>query len=187
MELSLLLINFLAVGYVCILPFIFFKKDGTFNLLWLLTAAPYVAFELFFLANHFGYVNSFEVPVNILPYLTAVSVIFCVLGISIISQTIGTHSVPLALWHQDNDAPVNIIKRGPYSKVRHPFYTSFILIMIAGCLAYPHYISFGITLYGLIILTLTAKKEEGKLSASKFGQEYIDYMKVTGRFFPKVL
>lgn len=187
MEFSLFLISFIAVGYVCLLPFVFFRKDGTFNLMWMITAAPYVALEVIFLMALTGQASQLEFASPLAAQiLTGLSVALNVAGIALISMTIGSHRVPLALWHQKNDAPVNIVKHGPYSKVRHPFYTSFILIMTASFLAFPHWSTLAIAIYGFTILTLTAKKEEKKLSSSEFGSEYVEYMSSTGRFFPKL-
>jgi len=187
METSLLILSCLSYGYVCILPFIFFRNDGKFNLMWILTAWPFTAYPLILLSYHFGYMSNnilFTLPYG--EYFHIVAVILHVIAISLISLTLGTHRIPLALWHQENDAPKSIITFGAYAKFRHPFYTSFILSLVAGVITAPSFITIGITIYGITFLTITAKREEGRLSSSDFGQEYQDYMKVTGRFFPKL-
>jgi protein-S-isoprenylcysteine O-methyltransferase Ste14 len=40
--------------------------------------------------------------------------------------------------------------------------------------------------YGLLALNFTAAREERRLRASEFGQEYLAYMQRTGRFWPKL-
>ena len=91
----------------------------------------------------------------------------------------------LALWHQDNDAPVHIVTWGAYKFIRHPFYSSFLWIQLASCLALPN----GLLFFGLVlclfVLTRTAIREENRLSASAFGAEYKAYRLTTGRFFLK--
>jgi protein-S-isoprenylcysteine O-methyltransferase Ste14 len=182
MDLALKILAIYAYGYVCLLPFIFFKKDGKFNLMWSLTAWPYTACVIYVILVHLNYVQ----PLYSSEWTIAISTILYIMSISLISKVIGTHKVPLALWHQDNDAPHSIVTYGPYAKIRHPFYTSFILGLIAGCIAFPHPFIILLSLYKIVMLNITAAKEERKLSASTYGKEYQEYMKKSGRFIPKV-
>lgn len=110
----------------------------------------------------------------------------CVASYCLISYTVGTHRIPLALWHQENDAPKQIVTWGAYKKIRHPFYTSFLTALVASVVAAPNVLTIFSLVYGFVILNMTAAKEEKKLSSSQYGQEYLDYMKGTGRFIPKV-
>jgi protein-S-isoprenylcysteine O-methyltransferase Ste14 len=102
-------------------------------------------------------------------------------------MTVGSHRIPLALWHQDNDAPQELVTWGPYTVVRHPFYTSFILALLAAAIAFPHPLTLVCLLYGTASLTLTAIREERRLSSSVFAAEYTRYMNNSGRFFPRIL
>lgn len=182
MELSELTLSVVNFAYVGALPFIFFRRDGSFNIQWCLTAAPYVIFPLILVCGYFDCLSPMVRP----PLgLTPIAVLIHVFSIGLISQVIGTHRVPLALWHQDNDAPKSIITYGPYAKVRHPFYTSFILCSWAGVLVFPHPLTLAIATYVVVSLNLTAAKEEAKLSQSAFGAEYTAYLAKTGRFFPR--
>lgn len=185
MELSLLVLTLMSVGYVCILPFIFFKK-GSFNVLWLATAAPYVLVEVILIMGKLGMIQPLNIFAGYETAATIISAVLGVIGVGLISTTIGVHRVPLALWHQKEDAPVNIVKHGPYSRIRHPFYTSFICILTGAFIGFPHIATLAVLAFGVISLTLTAKKEEGKLSVSEFGDEYKQYIKETGRFFPRL-
>lgn len=119
-------------------------------------------------------------------YQEAIGAVVCVISCCLISFTVGTHRIPLSLWHQENDAPKQIVTWGAYKKIRHPFYTSFITALTGAMIAAPNALTLISLIYGFMILNMTAAKEEKKLSASAFGQEYIDYMKGTGRFFPKI-
>lgn len=185
MELSLIVLTVINFIYVCILPFVFFKGDGTFNLMWCLTASPYVIYPCLIVAGYLGYIDPLFVMTNN-PLVTIVLVLFISISIGLISMTVGGHRVPLSLWHQDNDAPVNIVTYGAYKRVRHPFYTSFIICLTCGFIIFPHYSTLIVTIYGYIILNLTAIREEKRLSISDYGEEYQKYMTTTGRFFPKV-
>lgn len=177
----------LNVAFVALLPKIFFRSDGTFNLRWMLTAAPYVLNPVFLILN-MEHVTIWH-PVSIgLPHerliLETVAVPLFAASIALIAFTIGIHRVPLALWHQENDAPQSIVTHGPYAWVRHPFYTAFLICLAACVVACPHPATLAVLIYTQIALSLTARREERRLSASDYGEEYRAYMKKTGRFFP---
>ncbi len=180
--LVLYLLNFLLIGA---LPLCFFKRDGRFNLRWFLTAAPFFAASFFLLGLIFGVLHP-ESPArtewgNV---LDLVAVPFAVASIGLIFFTVGTHRIPLALWHQSNDAPQHIVTYGPYRWVRHPFYVAFLLALTGVCIDYPHPMTVLTLLYGYVVLNGTASREEKRLCVSEFGDEYATYMKRTGRFFP---
>lgn len=178
--LTLAVANFIYVG---LLPFIFFRPDGKRNLQWWSTAWPYVAYPLVLVAGHLGRLH----PLLVLPRWTVMLVTLAhASSIALIAMTIGAHRVPISLWHQKNDAPVSIVTHGPYAHVRHPFYSAFILCQLAALAAFVHPASAAITLYSIVLLSLTARKEERRLSASEFGAEYRAYLERTGRFLPRL-
>jgi protein-S-isoprenylcysteine O-methyltransferase Ste14 len=186
MDVYLTLSAIAALTYVCLLPFVFFRKDGTFNLAWLATASPYVCYLILLALGLAEVIKPWQWPNTIVDAAEVMGFVCVIFSIVLISLTIGSHRVPLALWHQNNDAPVNIVKHGPYARIRHPFYSSFILILCGSFLIFPYWISAAISVYGITALNLTAHKEERKLSSSEFAEEYQNYMKQTGRFFPKL-
>jgi protein-S-isoprenylcysteine O-methyltransferase Ste14 len=78
-----------------------------------------------------------------------------------------------------------LVTTGPYRWIRHPFYFSVFLLMLAIALMSANWL---IGLIGLSSVALVAgrvKKEERKL-IEKFGDQYREYMAVTGRFLPKI-
>lgn len=176
--LALLLVNFTAIG---LLPILFFRRDGQFNLRWIATGAPFFVVPVGLLLGWFGVLEALPLDRG-----AVVATLLSAVSIALIAMTVGTHRIPLALWHQDNDAPSEIVTWGPYARVRHPFYTSFLLAFAAAALAFPHVLTFACLAYGFVALTITAVREEARLSASAFGDEYRRYMSVSGRFFPRV-
>lgn len=74
---------------------------------------------------------------------------------------------------------------GPYHWVRHPLYTAGALLFISfGMMANNWFIA----VLGILAFIAMAKRtpqEEANL-IEKFGDEYREYMKHTGRFFPKL-
>ncbi len=185
MSYAVALLALLNIAFVGLLPRIFFRQDGRYNLKWFLTAAPFIVNPIFIGLTAYG---SLEPVVVGLPYervlREAASVPFFAASIALIAFTIGVHRVPLALWHQDNDAPKSIVTHGPYAWVRHPFYTSFLIALFGVVVACPQVGTLGCFLYGVVVLSLTARREERRLSASDFGAEYREYMKEVGRLLP---
>ncbi len=178
----ILTLNFIYIG---ILPRIFFKKDGRYNLMWFITAAPIFFNALVIFLQYLGSLN-LEALIASSLYTEIMVVTFNAVSIGMISYTMGTHRVPLALWHQTNDAPVHIVTWGAYKHIRHPFYTSFILAQMASVVAFPHLLTIGGLVTCILILNSTAAREEGRLSTSAFGEEYKSYITKTGRFIPKI-
>ena len=181
--LILLLCNFVTIG---LLPLLFFRNDGTYNLRWLLTALPFFVTPIILVGGAVGAIGAPAFDGGLVATaLQILAVPISVLSIALIAMTVGVHRIPLALWHQDNDDAVELITFGPYAHVRHPFYTSFILAMIASLLAFPHVAVFALLVYTFAALDITARREEKNLSASEFGADYLAYIGVSGRFFPR--
>ncbi|HEY3057076.1 MAG TPA: isoprenylcysteine carboxylmethyltransferase family protein [Thermoanaerobaculia bacterium] len=178
--LLLLCLNFAFIGA---LPRIFFRRGGL-GWKWWTTALPLFASPVVAILMYAGILRS-AVPQNIWSNLQLVAVVLDALSIALIALTIGTNRVPLALWHQKDDAPQNIVTFGAYRHVRHPFYVSFLIALTAAVLVAPHVLTIAILLYALFILNRTAAGEEKRLAASEFGDEYGRYMSRTGRFFPR--
>lgn len=76
-----------------------------------------------------------------------------------------------------------IITAGPYSRVRHPMYTVFILITLSTLLIIANLFVTIFTLLIIIMLYPISKREEQML-ITQFGDQYRDYMRRTGRFLP---
>lgn len=179
--LILVLSNFVAIG---LLPIVFFRRDGSFNLRWFATAAPFFVVPALLLLARFGLLESWSAIDIEIRWAAAA---LCSIGsIGVLAGTLHSHRVPLALWHQDNDAPQQLVTWGPYARIRHPFYTSFILAFAAAVALSPNLLTVAALVYSVTALTVTAIREERRLLKTDFGSEYRDYMATTGRFFPRI-
>lgn len=79
-----------------------------------------------------------------------------------------------------------IVKTGPYKKIRHPMYVQVFLWSIAQILIISNLLAgFSGLLTFIVFYFLRVPKEE-KMMKDNFGNEYIEYMKQTGRIFPKI-
>ncbi|MHA1906024.1 MAG: methyltransferase [Candidatus Thorarchaeota archaeon] len=76
-----------------------------------------------------------------------------------------------------------IITAGPYSRVRHPMYTVFILFSISVSLISSNLLLIVFALLVSFPFPWLARNEERMLT-EEFGQDYVDYMSRTGRFLP---
>jgi protein-S-isoprenylcysteine O-methyltransferase Ste14 len=77
-----------------------------------------------------------------------------------------------------------LVMHGPYRWVRHPFYDSAALLVVAGSLTAANWFLFvnGIVLFCLLVIR--TRTEEENLVA-RFGDSYRAYQERTGRFLPE--
>lgn len=83
----------------------------------------------------------------------------------------------------DPNERTQLICTGPYAYVRHPIYGLSTLIMICTVLAVPNVVMFVAGTLHLLALQFEARREESHLT-HVHGEEYRDYVRCTGRFFP---
>ena len=185
MSTAYLILAALNLGYIGALPRIFFDSRGHKNAMWWATAAPFFAAGAVLVLCYAGVWQPWYLPAGA-SLNEAIATPFACGSIALIAYTIGTHRVPLALWHQDDDAPRSIVTYGAYKHVRHPFYSAFLLALTGTLVACPHPATLACLVYAALVLDQTARKEERKLASSEFGDEYRAYLGRTGRFLPRV-
>jgi protein-S-isoprenylcysteine O-methyltransferase Ste14 len=107
--------------------------------------------------------------------------ILCAFGIYWLFSSIGSGITPTSATRKEHKLATN----GIYKYIRHPLYTigsSFIISF--GMMADNWFIAmFGVLAF--ILMAIRTPKEEANL-IEKFGDEYREYMKRTGRFLPKL-
>ncbi|MFX1484009.1 MAG: isoprenylcysteine carboxylmethyltransferase family protein [Promethearchaeota archaeon] len=79
----------------------------------------------------------------------------------------------------------SLITTGPYASVRHPMYTVFNTFSIGVSLLTANLLILSFAILLVITFPFIAQKEEQML-LEKFGEEYSEYMKRTGRFLPRL-
>ena len=107
--------------------------------------------------------------------------ILCAFGIYWLFSSIGSGITPVSATRKEH----KLSTRGIYRWVRHPLYTigsSFIISF--GMMADNWFIAL-MGMLAFIGMAIRTPKEEANL-IEKFGDEYREYMKRTGRFLPKV-
>ncbi|MCK4464663.1 MAG: isoprenylcysteine carboxylmethyltransferase family protein [Bacteroidales bacterium] len=119
------------------------------------------------------------------------------IGLRWIGVVFGTLSLPLLIWVQQTLGrywSTNLqlrkehilITTGPYRWVRHPMYTALFTFFIAGSLISANWLFILLTMVVIVGLYIRIGKEE-IMMIEKFGDEYRDYMKRTGRFLPRLI
>jgi len=111
--------------------------------------------------------------------------------------TLGVVSLPLVYWvftslgKNVTDTVVTrkeatLVTHGPYRWIRHPLYSVSALFMPAWGLLSSNWFILLMGILTLILLAIRTPIEEAKL-IEKFGDEYREYMKWTGRYIPRLL
>lgn len=78
-----------------------------------------------------------------------------------------------------------LIRSGPYSRIRHPIYTGILLALAGTTLAVGCYR--GIVAFAIILISLVRKsKQEEALLAGQFGTAFDEHRRHTGFFLPRL-
>ncbi len=78
-----------------------------------------------------------------------------------------------------------LVTSGPYRWVRHPLYTVGSTIFISFGMMADNWFIAALGMLAFIGMAIRTPKEEANL-IEKFGNEYLEYMKRTGRYLPKL-
>ena len=78
-----------------------------------------------------------------------------------------------------------LVTKGPYRWIRHPLYTFGTLFFLSFALMADSWFIAVMALLAITMLNIRLPNEEAHL-IEKFGDEYREYTKQTGRFLPKI-
>ena len=107
--------------------------------------------------------------------------IFCVLGIYWLFSSIGSGISPTSATRQQH----HLVTNGPYRWVRHPLYTVGSSMFISFGMMADNWFIAALGVLAFIGMAIRTPKEEANL-IEKFGDEYREYMKRTGRYLPRL-
>ncbi len=94
---------------------------------------------------------------------------------------LGKHWSPLVEIHQDHV----LMTTGPYRFVRHPMYLSFFLSSVGIFVLTANWLLFALYTLSVLFMYVARVGSEEEIMVEKFGDEYRDYMRRTGRLLPK--
>jgi protein-S-isoprenylcysteine O-methyltransferase Ste14 len=107
--------------------------------------------------------------------------LLCVAGVYWLFSSIGSGITPTSATREKH----SLVTHGPYRWVRHPLYTIGSSLFLAfGMMADNWFVAL-LGVLAFIAMAVRTPKEEANL-IDKFGDEYREYMKRTGRFLPKL-
>lgn len=107
--------------------------------------------------------------------------VLTVAGIYWLFSSIGNNITPTSATRAQH----TLVTSGPYRWVRHPLYTIGSSLFIALGLIADNWFMMLIGILAFVVMASRTPKEEANL-IEKFGVEYEEYMKRTGRFLPRL-
>jgi len=107
--------------------------------------------------------------------------VLCTLGIHWLFSSIGTGITLTSATRKEH----SLVTNGPYRWIRHPPYTFGSTLFVALGMMADNWFIVVLGLLAFIPVAIRTPKEETNL-IEKFGDEYREYMKRTGRFLPKL-
>jgi protein-S-isoprenylcysteine O-methyltransferase Ste14 len=107
--------------------------------------------------------------------------VLCTLGIHWLFNSIGTGITLTSATRKEH----SLVTNGPYRWIRHPLYTFGSTLFVALGMMADNWFIVVLGLLAFIPVAIRTPKEETNL-IEKFGDEYREYMKRTGRFLPKL-
>ncbi|MFN8411852.1 MAG: isoprenylcysteine carboxylmethyltransferase family protein [Anaerolineales bacterium] len=106
----------------------------------------------------------------------------CVFGIYWLFSSIGNSITPTSATRKEH----KLVTSGPYRWVRHPLYTIGASLFISFGLIADNWFIVLLGILSFIGMAARTPKEEANL-IEKFGDEYRQYMKKTGRYLPNII
>jgi protein-S-isoprenylcysteine O-methyltransferase Ste14 len=106
--------------------------------------------------------------------------VLCVFGIYWLFRSIGRGITPTSATRREH----KLVTEGPYRWVRHPLYTIGSSMFIALGMMADNWFIMVLAILAFLAMASRTPKEEANL-IEKFGDEYRQYMKRTGRYLPK--
>jgi protein-S-isoprenylcysteine O-methyltransferase Ste14 len=96
-------------------------------------------------------------------------------------KSLGAHFCPTLQLKQEHI----LVTTGPYRWIRHPMYSSFVLLWVAYFLLSANWFIglTGLLAEGIIIVARTPREEQ--MMVERFGGHYVQYTRRAGRFLPR--
>ena len=107
--------------------------------------------------------------------------ILCTFGIYWLFSSIGSGITPTSATREEH----KLVTNGIYHYIRHPLYTFGSCLFVSFGMMADNWFIIMLGILAFILMAIRTPKEEANLIV-KFGDEYVDYMKRTGRFLPKL-
>jgi len=107
--------------------------------------------------------------------------VFCVFGVYWLFSSIGTGITPTGATREEHKLSTS----GPYRWIRHPLYTFGSSLFVSFGMMADNWFIASLGIFTFVLMAIRTPREEANL-IDKFGDEYREYIKRTGRFLPKL-
>ena len=116
----------------------------------------------------------------------AIALLLCAASLALFWWAIRTNRRrPLSFAFSD-DLPDHLVCDGPYRRIRHPFYTAYLLSWLVTPIATQTPLMLIPFAVMAAIYTAAARVEERKFEATRLGQAYAHYRRAAGMFWPRL-
>ena len=82
--------------------------------------------------------------------------------------------------------PEAVCSEGPYRRVRHPIYFSYLVAYLAVLVALPHWLTATVLGVNIALFVYAAHDDERNFAASALAADYAAYRERTGMFLPRL-
>jgi protein-S-isoprenylcysteine O-methyltransferase Ste14 len=151
-------------------------ETGLLAVAWFVTILPLIWLGARFLTFA-------DYPLRPVPY--ALGLVFLAAGLWVFHRShadLGTNW-SITLQVRENH---RLVTSGVYACVRHPMYSALFLLAVAQALVLPNWIAGPAYLFGFGLLYVLRVNAEERMMLDRFGAEYEDYMRRSGRLIPKL-
>ncbi len=84
------------------------------------------------------------------------------------------------------DTPQFLFREGPYKRIRHPFYTCYLLNYLSIAVVMGSLLNLMAFLFNVFVYVWAAKLEERKFLQSDLKHDYLGYIQEAGMFLPRI-
>jgi protein-S-isoprenylcysteine O-methyltransferase Ste14 len=138
-----------------------------------------------FLERYYDFFNLLTLPFLMTSFVQIIGLVILYIGSLFFAWAIGFARKSLRPSLSGIHADHSLIQDGPLGVVRHPYYVSYVLILFGLGLTLASLLPLFLALILVIGMIPTAEAEEKQL-AGLFGEEYQQYQRRVGRFFPRL-
>ncbi len=109
-----------------------------------------------------------------------------VLGLMLFWSTVAATSDQSLDLFFSGEVPNTLLEHGPYRAIRHPFYTAYILVWVAGAImTYQAWLLPTVAL-NIVLYMWAARQEEAGFQLTPFAERHRGYCRRVGMFWPRL-
>jgi protein-S-isoprenylcysteine O-methyltransferase Ste14 len=131
------------------------------------------------------FLGMFVVPIKLANGIAAAVLLICSLALYEWARHVIWGRKFYIAW--SSSVPDELVDEGPYARIRHPLYTSYMLAFLALFVAMPTLLTLLIFIANAALFTHAVFREERNLMSSALAGAYAEYKERTGMVVPRVI